>query len=627
MYLVLEADHETHGLMATTGWETLANLPEWRQSFVERAERMVARDRNHAAIVFWSLGNEAGFGRNSAAMAERIRTMDPSRPLMFEPDRELEVSDVIAPMYARPDDIEGLCRGNGYAWSSYTGGHVLTPEDCEGFPFFLCEYAHAMGNGPGGLSDDWELFHRYDRLHGGFVWEWRDHGVQIDATDPDGHASYAYGGDFGEVPHDGNFVADGLVLSDRSVTPGLLEFRHAAAPIRITGEADASAASAVFTIVNRFNHSDTSHLRFLWANDADADAGAGEREIEVPATPPGSCAEVKVPYGGRGPVTLRAVLREATPWADAGHEIAFGQLIEAHVSAVTPDAGVGLTALDNENPNHFSGTANGKPVRVDRGLGTLSLDHSLTLHPGINLWRAPIDNDWNGGGGEANRRLWVKYHFHLMQQRIESVESLSTGAIEVTGSTRASSYDYGFSHTQTISMSPRGLHVSVTGEPAGAWPEGVTPARLGVRLDLEPRFSQARWHGLGPEENYPDSRTAARIGVHTRSAVEMDTRYLFPQDFGCRMDCRWLEVTDPDTGEGFRFDAGEAPFAFSLHRYSQGMLTTASHRHELRVDDRLHLYLDHHVRGLGSASCGPELPSDYRVPVAAFDFGFIVQPI
>ncbi len=622
LYAIDEADHETHGMYLGAGWSTLADDPAWEAAHTDRAARMVQRDKNHPSIVLWSLGNESAYGPNIRAMADAIRAIDGTRPIQFEPDRELDRSDVAAPMYSGLDTIERVGRGEGLQWSEYGGGHFVDPERMAGVPFYLCEYAHAMGNGPGGLADHWELFRSHENLHGGFVWEWRDHGVAIDAdgrvaATPEETAGYAYGGDFGEPVHDGNFVADGLVFSDRAPSPGLLEHAAVVAPVAIADEP--GDGGHAFTVTNRQDHRDTSHLAFAWERE-----GGGGGAVEVPVLRPGESARMEVPAPAGGVVTLRASLAEATAWAEAGWTVAVGQSIGPASSWPTPRADRGRNGAETpavrwtEERNTL--VAGG--WRLDAIRGGLTLDGGdgaeprLRVMPGLNLWRAPIDNEWNGGGGGQIRQLWEGLHLQHLHTVIDPPRLLDGGAaLELAGSTRAASHDYGFSFVQRLTPLPgAGLRLDVSGEPVGEWRPGASPPRLGLAAEVPLALHRASWLGLGPGENYPDSRAAARLGVHAATAAEMDTPYLFPQDAGNRGGLRWLRLSG-DAGEtGLAADVPpDAPdLSFSLHRHGQDHVTTTAHRHELVPDERLHLHLDRFVRGLGSASCGPPLPERVR---------------
>jgi beta-galactosidase len=235
LYVIDECDLETHGFLPV-GWRRNPSAnPVWRDALVDRMRRMVERDKNHCSVIMWSLGNESGTGENLGAMAAWARERDPSRPLHYEHDWTCRDVDVYSRMYASHAEVEAIGRGEEPA--------LEDPElDARRrrMPFILCEYAHAMGNGPGGLADYQALFEQYPRCQGGFVWEWIDHGIRVG----DG---FAYGGDFGEPLHDGNFVADGLLFPDRTPSPGLHELKKVVEPVRITPTPTAASGSPTCT--------------------------------------------------------------------------------------------------------------------------------------------------------------------------------------------------------------------------------------------------------------------------------------------------------------------------------------------------------------------------------------------
>ena len=323
LYVIDECDLETHGFFVL-GWRgNPSDDPRWEEAMVDRMRRTVERDKNHPSIVMWSLGNESGSGSNLGAMAAWARERDPSRPLHYEHDWSCRDVDVYSRMYAPHDEVDAIGRGEEEPLED-----AALDARRRGLPFILCEYAHAMGNGPGGLSEYQELFERYPRCQGGFVWEWIDHGLRQRL--PDGSERFAYGGDFGEPLHDGPFVADGLLFPDRTPSPGLIEFKKVIEPVRITGDAGAGRLS----VANLHDFRDLSHLVFPWTLEEEGVAVAdGVLEVAAEA---GATAEVALPdlpaTRGEAWLTVRAVLAADEPWAPAGHEVAWGQL------AVTPAA-------------------------------------------------------------------------------------------------------------------------------------------------------------------------------------------------------------------------------------------------------------------------------------------------
>ncbi|TDD32242.1 DUF4981 domain-containing protein, partial [Nonomuraea terrae] len=307
LWVVDECDLETHGF-GEVGWRgNPTDDPRYADALLDRMRRMVERDKNHPSVIMWSLGNEAGAGRNLAVMADWARERDPSRPLHYEGDRSSAHTDVYSRMYASHAEVEAIGR--------YEEDPLDDPAlDARrrAMPFLQCEYAHAMGNGPGGLAEYQELFERYPRLAGGFVWEWIDHGL----AHPE--FGYAYGGDYGEPLHDGNFVIDGLVFPDRTPSPGLLDLKKVFEPVRI------EFGDGIVRVVNGYGYTDLSHLEFVATVQVEGETVA-EHRLDVPA----AGGECKLPDTADGPagerwLTVRAVLARDLPWAAAGHEVAWG---------------------------------------------------------------------------------------------------------------------------------------------------------------------------------------------------------------------------------------------------------------------------------------------------------------
>ncbi len=336
LWVMLENDLETHGF-EPVGWRGNPSAdPAWKDAFLDRIERTVERDKNHPSVIIWSLGNESGRGENLEVMARWVHDRDPDRPVHYEGDGDSGYVDVYSRMYARHAEVDEIGR---YAEPSTIDaaldGHRRA------LPFVLCEYAHAMGNGPGGLLEYQQLFDQYPRCQGGFVWEWIDHGVRTQI--PDGEM-FAYGGDFGEVLHDGNFVADGLVFPDRTPSPGLVELKHVISPIRITLDAQS------VTITNLRVFCDTSDLAFEYTVcsadiNAAGDPPSPPLRLPVPLIGPGESTNVTLrglPLPSPCWLTVSAVTAQPCDWAPAGHEIGFGQVLigaERFVTSSNDSAG------------------------------------------------------------------------------------------------------------------------------------------------------------------------------------------------------------------------------------------------------------------------------------------------
>ncbi|MBA2770229.1 MAG: DUF4981 domain-containing protein, partial [Sporichthyaceae bacterium] len=327
LWVVAECDLETHGFFLVDWRDNPSDDPRWQEAMIDRVTRTVERDKNHPSVVLWSLGNESGTGQNLTAMADWVRERDPSRPIHYEHDWSCRDVDVYSRMYATHDEVAAISTR-----SESPLDDPLLDERRRAMPFVLCEYAHAMGNGPGGLLEYQQLFESSPRCMGGFIWEWIDHGLR--QRDDRGRARYGYGGDFGEQVHDGNFVADGLLFPDRSPSPGLLDYAAVIAQVRI------EPAVLGVRVSNRFDFRDLADVAFRWAHEVDGvETAAGD--LDVPSLGPGESAVVALPSAateaGGGPgerwVTVAAALQRSAPWAKAGHLITRGQ-----VQLAAPDA-------------------------------------------------------------------------------------------------------------------------------------------------------------------------------------------------------------------------------------------------------------------------------------------------
>ncbi|MFI7311230.1 glycoside hydrolase family 2 TIM barrel-domain containing protein [Streptomyces hygroscopicus] len=468
LWVIDECDLETHGFV-DLGWR---NNPvdddHWTPALLDRAERMVERDKNHPSVVMWSLGNECGTGRGLSAMADWIRERDPSRVIHYEGDLSCADTDVYSRMYAPHEEVDQIGRRTEAPW-----GDPELDTRRRTLPFILCEYAHAMGNGPGGLSEYQRLFEEHERCQGGFVWEWIDHGFARRA--PDGRVYHVYGGDFGEELHDGNFVCDGLVFPDRTPSPGLAEYKKVIEPVRIEGgEAGGGAGSGsgggagggtgggagsgsgggtgggagggtggTVRVTNGHDFADLSHLVFSWTYEAEGEA-IGSGELTVPPLAPGESADVELPpppaaeAGVETWWTIEARLATATAWAEAGHTVAWAQLpaaprtdrpraaapasasasVSALVSGSASDSGSGSGSGSGSAPASASdsdsapASASGEAPRRDGGRIVLGpgvfepATGALTALGGLPVTEPPRLDIWRAPTDNDNGASW-----------------------------------------------------------------------------------------------------------------------------------------------------------------------------------------------------------------------------
>jgi beta-galactosidase len=608
LYVIDECDLETHGFFVL-GWRgNPSDDPRWEDALVDRMRRTVERDKNHPSIVMWSLGNESGSGSNLTAMAAWARARDPSRPLHYEHDWSCRDVDVYSRMYAPHDEVDAIGRGEDEPLED-----AGLDARRRGLPFILCEYAHAMGNGPGGLSEYQELFERHSRCQGGFVWEWIDHGLRQRL--PDGSERFAYGGDFGEPLHDGPFVADGLLFPDRTPSPGLLELKKVVEPVRITGDAGAGRLA----IANLHDFRDLSHLAFPWTLEEEGvPVAEGVLELEPPAA--GETAEVALPAlpstRAETWLTVRAVLAADEPWAPAGHEVAWGQL------EVTPAPAAGGTEGGAAAAGGDGGLALG-PGRFDAATGVLRRLGDLALDgPRLDVWRAPTDNDTGMHGPVQLEAAWRARGLHRARHRVIAVEPGEAGLVVRTRVGMAAS-DAGLFATYSWQAEGDGLLLTVDVVPDQEWT--VPLPRLGLRLALPAELDRLEWFGRGPGEGYRDSRRAARVGRFAASVEVLQTPYVRPQENGNRVEVRWATLTDGD-GSGLRVD-GRPHVDVTARRWTSEDLDAATHTPELVARDRVWLNLDYAQQGIGTASCGPGVLPQHDLDAVPTTFALRLSPV
>ena len=623
-WVVLECDYETHGFERHDWADNPSDDPAWHDALLDRMERTLERDKNHASIVMWSLGNEAGTGANLAAMAAWVHARDASRPVHYEGDYTGAYTDVYSRMYSSVPETESIGRdGSGsllLGCSSAESARQRTK------PFILCEYIHAMGNGPGAIDQYEDLVDRYPRLHGGFVWEWRDHGIRTRAAD--GTEFFGYGGDFGEVVHDGNFVMDGMVLSDSTPSPGLFEYKQVVAPIRLGFDADGRA-----TVANLRHSADTRDIVLRWRLERDgvvADSGEADvRGADGGHLAAGETVAVDLPTpviepGAESWLTLEAVLRDATAWADAGHVLSSAQ------------TDLTAAAVRRPGPRPTAPTGDAVPARLE--LGPAVFEHgrlallagARVAGPRLELWRAPTDNDrgsgrgsydladpWldNGDGVPApdSATTWLAAGLDRLGGRVLSVRTTADGVTVRTRYAPADSPE-AVDVTEAWQLVAGELRLRADIVPTAGW--DIVWPRVGLRFDLPGDVDHASWFGTGPLESYPDSRHAALVGRYAATIDELSVPYARPQESGHRSDLRSLELGSGDA-PWLRIDAeadtaGRRP-GFTLARNTAQQVAAAAHPHELPATGSSYLYIDAAQHGLGSRACGPDVWPDFAL--------------
>ncbi|MFT3877214.1 MAG: glycoside hydrolase family 2 TIM barrel-domain containing protein [Propioniciclava sp.] len=627
-WVIDECDYETHGF-EPGGW--VGNPSDdltWRPALLDRMERTVERDKNHPCIVMWSLGNESGRGQNLAAMAAWVHDRDPGRPVHYEGDYTGTFTDVYSRMYAPVPEVEAIGRDD-------SGALLLGCSAAESArqrtkPFLLCEYVHAMGNGPGAIADYEALVERYPRLHGGFVWEWRDHGLRT--RTPEGVEFFAYGGDFGEVVHDGNFVMDGLVLSDGTPSPGLHEFKQVVAPFTVSfGEG--------IEVRNRRHSADSCDVRFRWRAEHDGEpVASGVLDAPVIAvgdsvTLPLPGTGIPAPSDGELWLTVEAVLAEDAPWAPAGHVLVAAQ---TQLSAGRPaTVRTPRVRLGDRLPSRLG------PAEFDGGV-LVALDGQPVAGPRLELWRAPTDNDRGAGFGSydlADPTLppWTATPAPALADtwKRAGLDRLTGRVLEVTGGpgdlrvvTRWAPADSRRSVLTDVRWTEQDGAVILRAdiEPGDGW-DLIWP-RVGVRFDLPTAVDGARWFGTGPHESYPDSRRAALVGRYQSDLAGLGADYARPQETGHRSDLRSVTLrrggADWLTWDAVPDTAGRLP-GFTLSAHTAQQIARAGHPHELPAPTATHLYLDAAQHGLGSRACGPDVWHEFALRPRACSLRFVLR--
>lgn len=633
LYVIDEADLETHGMeyMAESRSRLikkpnemtneqadfsrfrgfLANDPTWKEAFLDRAIRMVERDKNHASIIMWSLGNESGFGANHLAMADWIRKADPTRPIHYEGAQYEAGVDVVSQMYPTVEHITAEGQRN---------------DDPR--PYFMCEYAHAMGNGPGNLKEYWEAIHAYPRLMGGCVWEWVDHSIRMYTAD--GEEWFAYGGDFDDHPNDGNFCIDGLNFPDRKPHTGLIEYKKILEPVVVE---PIDLISGKVRLINRYTFLSLDHLRGNWAFLQD-DVILQQGVLTQINIAPGTSLDLTLPLqlpklrvGATYWLNLSFELVEDTRWAKAGHQLAYSQFempLKAPSFSIPTRAWMPPLRISREGINV---TLHGDNFTVvfDPFRGTLSHWEAnglplLEEGPILNLWRSPTDNDVHIA------KEWRLAQLDKLQQRVESVvlDDSNLKAVRVVVKAGLGSPflppAVGCEYVYTV-LGNGEVHLDVKVTPLRELP--ILP-RVGILMQCPGELEQMAWYGRGPHESYIDRKESASVGVYRGKVEDQYVPYIMPQENGNKSDVRWASLTNM-RGMGLLI-LGTPLINVNAQLFTPGDLTDAMHTTELEPRETIVLSLDYAQNGLGSNSCGPGPLEKYLLKPSPVQFSLRLCP-
>jgi len=665
LYVMDEADLECHG-MGVDFNNVPSDNPAWKEAYLDRMRQLVHRDKNNPSVIMWSLGNESFGGQNHVAMYQWAKAYDSTRLVHYEGDHSYPASDICSSMYNSISDLVKLATQDG--------------DDYEK-PILLQEYGHAMGNGPGALKEYQETFYKYRRLQGGFIWEWANHGLMKRLDDGSGKSFYAYGGDFGDVPNDYNFVMDGLCTSEHLPGPGLIELKKVYQPITLTMRGD------FVWVRNRYDFTPIEESQYSYT--ITRFSGSQEMVLAVDAMPmtnwwlgpgeemslqPFNQAEMKCDLS-QPETWLRISFRYKSKqlWADYGHEFAWAEFrLDKHQrSSLLP-----LCKSLSAPAIHREGRSlNMNFLNSSLGFDTIQAKISRWSYRGVDLicegagpqltfWRAPTDNDRPNA---AN--VWRGWGLHQMTQQVRSVrERQESGGLELVVDSWVAPpiLAWGFETTTTYTFSGEGqIEIHVHATPKGSVP-GILP-RVGLEMMLPQDRTFAHWFGLGPGQSYRDMKEAGKIGIWKRGLDEMMVNYEMPQENGNRTETRWVKVIDErgigikaslehETAEEATKTGNSSPsqnhprnpsraqvpssplenwellprvvqeparrpgFDFAVSKYTSYDLDQAQHPHELQGSKGVNFRIDDDHHGLGTASCGPDTLEEHQLKMRVFDF-------
>ncbi|KAI8964517.1 glycoside hydrolase family 2 protein, partial [Daldinia sp. FL1419] len=611
-----EADLECHGFgeVSSEPASFTSDNPKWKDAYVDRAVQMMVRDKNHPCIIMWSLGNEAFYGRNHQAMYEAIKKIDRTRLIHYEGDQNANTADVFSRMYTPVDEMIKYAKEKD--WKK---------------PFVMCEFAHAMGNGPGAIQEYIDAFYKYPRLMGGFVWEWANHGLAAETKDGEGY--FGYGGDFQpDEPHDGNFVMDGLCDSRHNPGPGLNEYSKAIEPVQVL-----SVKDNIVTIVNRYDFLTLDHIKCYPSLVVDRDEIIGKDIIIPKGVKPHTkttlvLSDIQMPKTLSTEVWLHLdfITGPESKWAKPGRVVARGEL------PLTPPPSLGLLKalstrdrpqIKRDNGMLFVTIQSGKTFGFDTDIGVLSsLTHTsnptqnlITVPPTLDFYRALTDNDRGGPHGKE----WIEKRVHQTRQHFSSVTTTETESgcvVVVKGRVAPPAVAWGVDTTTTYTLTSEHCSIRVQAAPRGNHLPS-TFARFGLSFGMRD-IRVVEWFGRGPGESYSDKKRAQQMNTWGMPADALFHHYEFPQDSGNRTDIRWVELrtrwggeeTFPDCLLRARFGNHQGA-SFTVMPYSTYDIDESKHPYELKKkkrDDHI-VRLDWYHHGLGTGSCGPATLPRYQL--------------
>ncbi|MFA5340402.1 MAG: glycoside hydrolase family 2 TIM barrel-domain containing protein [Clostridia bacterium] len=615
IYVIDEADIETHGFNYNDPEYDLSDKPQWKHHFVSRAERMVQRDKNHPCIIMWSLGNESRFGSNHRAMIDYIRSID-DRPIHYERALTDESVDVISEMYTNHEKLEKAGE---------------TPDKR---PFFLCEYAHGMGCGPGGLSDYWEIIYKHPRLMGGCVWEWADHGLL--AYDENMVPFISYGGDFDDYPNDRNFCLDGYNTADRIPKACLIELKKVYEPVKVK---QYDKHTNTVTIKNMQDFKDASHISVYYelTKNGEVIKTGNIPSLNIAAQETKTYSlDFDANIFGDVHLTFFFEYNESTSYAEKGFEVTRSQIIlDNKFEFKKPNESNDLAYAETKTEYIILGESfKASFSKVYGNMNSYCFNgNDILLETGMteNFYRAPTDND------VQIAKKWEEYGLDRLQKRIESFKfthtpkkviftvvsifCASTKKPVLKAKTEYKVYSNG---QVTVESEYEPLNDFIKFRNIdGAWDYLYLP-RFGFTMKIPMEYEYVKWFGRGFHESYEDMKSSAVVGIYEGLIDDLQEEYEKPQENGNRMDTRWVSFKNT-SGQGLFF-GGLDTFNFSASYYDAYQLAKAAHNHNLVKKDCINVNIDYRQTGLGSNSCGPRPENKYLLYTNPNKFSFTFSP-
>ncbi|MBO1513781.1 glycoside hydrolase family 2 TIM barrel-domain containing protein [Metabacillus bambusae] len=594
LYVIDETNLETHGTWKYGQKEEGETVPgskvEWRDNVLDRCNSMFQRDKNHPSIVIWSLGNESFGGDNFIKMHDFLKKNDPTRIVHYEGifhfRKSEAASDIESTMYISPEGVERYAKSAAFLEKAK--------------PYILCEYSHAMGNSCGNLYKYTDLFERYPIIQGGFIWDWKDQALKTKTKE--GTPYLAYGGDFGETPHDGNFSGNGLIFADGTISPKIIEVKKCYQNVRLTAS---KFEDGLVEVVNNFLFTNLNKFELVWnlsENEVVIETGITEIDVEPCSTKtiklPYTISDVKLPTS-EYVLTISLQLKENTVWAEKGHEVAFEQFVINKTKSALETKTVNLPETKVTQDENFLSVV-GKEFKVvfNKKTGTLEsylFNHINLINGGMrpNFWRAMTDND-RGNKLDQRSLTWREAGVNrvLSSFLIDEVDSMTT---MVTSEYRLATTTT--SHCKTT--------YTITGDGEVTVDFILTPGEnlpeipeIGMLATLDDSFEKITWYGKGPYENYWDKEKGAKIGLYTGKVIDQYVPYLKPQECGNKTGVRWAFLSNEQQGVGLKI-SGLPILELNALPYTPFELEEHDHAYKLPTSDKTVVRINYKQMGVG----------------------------